>query len=591
MNAKINQLIIGLCLCCLLLAVNSCKQSPKRNAAITSGKHQQKYTGALAKHAMVVSAHPEASRVGVEVLKAGGNAFDASVAVQFALAVVYPRAGNLGGGGFMILRTKDGKINTLDFREEAPAKAHKDMYLDKEGNVIPNLSLDGHLAVGIPGTVAGMVQTHEKYGTMPFADLVQPAIDLATKGYQLSEVEAEKMNTFQEDFKRLNTQQPVFVNTSANGKWKAGDIIKQTDLAKTLQLIQQHKAAGFYEGTTANNIVAEMKRGNGIISLADLKNYKAKWRKPITGQYKDYRIISMPPPSSGGIALLQLCEMVEDYPLQKWGFQNPKTVHCMVEAERRVYADRAKHLGDMDFYPVPINGLLDDAYIRSRMDNFDANKASKTAEVAAGAPKGAVPESEETTHYSIVDQEGNAVSVTTTLNANFGSKVVVGGSGFLLNNEMDDFSAKPGVPNLYGLVGAKANAIAPGKRMLSSMTPTIVEKDNRLLMVLGTPGGSTIITSVFQTFINVVEFDMSMQEAVNNLRFHHQWKPDTVYVERDEVTNELTFNEQQQKQLEELGHTIVERKSIGRVDAILVRSDGQLEGAGDIRGEDTSLGF
>lgn len=570
---------------CLIIC---CKNAPKTKEFTFS---TARITGAIADSVMVVSAHPLASKAGVDILKKGGNAVDAAIAVQLALAVVYPSAGNIGGGGFMVYRSKTGETSCLDFREKAPAAAHRDMYLDSLGNVIPRLSLDGHLAAGVPGTVDGVVKMHQKYGSLPFADLVQPAIDLAEKGYMLfSHIEPDKYNSIQEDLKKMNTTATYF--QKADG-WERGDTLKQTDLAETLKRIQAQGEAGFYEGQTADLIVAEMKRGNGIITHQDLKDYDAVWRNPITGSYKNYQLISMPPPSSGGIALMQLCKMVESFPLKQWRYNTTQTVHALAEAERRVYADRATHLGDSDFYDVPIAGLLNSNYIRERMSNFKADQAIRSKEIQAGQPEGAkvsnLPqqqtESEETTHFSIVDAKGNAVSVTTTLNGGFGSKTFVDGAGFLLNNEMDDFSAKPGAPNLYGLVGGEANAIEPHKRMLSSMTPTIVERDGKLFMVVGTPGGSTIITSVFQTFLNVVEHDMSMQEAVNAERFHHQWLPDTIFVESDALDANTT------KQLTELGHHVVERGSIGRVDAILVRPDGSLEGAGDIRGEDTALGF
>ncbi len=534
----------------------------------------------IAEKGMVVSAHPLASKIGNEILQQGGNAIDAAIAVQFALAVVYPVAGNIGGGGFMMVHTSNGKVEALDYREKAPAKAHKDMYLNNDGDVIPRLSLDGHLAAGVPGTVDGMFKAHERYGRMSMRNLIQPAIELAENGFAVTKKQAKNLNDKRADFIKLNTTQPVFVKETP---WKAGDLLQQIDLAITLELIRDLGRVGFYEGSTAKKIVAEMKAGNGIISLEDLKNYNAVWRQPITGNYKDYSIISMPPPSSGGIALLQLLKMVEPYDLKGLGFHSKEAMHIMAEAERRVYADRATHLGDSDFVDVPVDELLNKDYLKKRMQNFNAFSATASVDIKAGVFTG--NESEETTHFSIVDAEGNAVSVTTTLNAHYGSKTVVSGAGFLLNNEMDDFSSKPGVPNFYGLVGAEANAIAPGKRMLSSMTPTIVLKDGKLFMVVGTPGGSTIITSVFQVFLNVAEYEMSMAEAVNAPRFHHQWLPDQISIERQGFSDELI------KQLQNKGHVIKKRDDIGQVDAILVLPNGKLEGAGDVRGDDAAEGY
>lgn len=573
-----------------IFLLTGCKEAPFPN--LLNRNTNAQYSGAIGSKAMVVTAHRDATRIGVEVLNKGGNAIDAAVAVQFALAVAYPSAGNIGGGGFLVLRTKNGEIASLDYREKAPLKAYRDMYLDSLGNVIPNLSLLGHLAAGVPGTVDGMVKAHEKYGSLPWQELIQPAIDLAENGvYFYSDIEPNKLNTIQEDFKRLNTKPCVFVK---EGGWKAGETIKQPDLAKTLKFIRDKGRNGFYKDTIAKSIVEEMNRGGGIITMDDLKNYESVWRTPLISQYKDYRIISLPPPSSGGVALSQLLKLVENYPIAEWGFHTPQSVHLMVEAERRVYADRATHLGDPDFFTVPVSALLGKKYLAKRMEDFNLEKSTPSANITAGKIEGlklepvkskAKVEKEETTHYSIVDEFGNAVSVTTTLNGSYGSRVCVGGAGFLLNNQMDDFSVKPGVPNLYGLVGAEANAIAPSKRMLSSMTPTIIEKNAQLFMILGSPGGSTIITSVFQTFLNVVEYKMTMQEAVNLGRFHHQWKPDTVFIEENSLSKICV------QKLEKMGHKIVTREPIGRVDAIMVRSDGTLEGAGDIRGEDTALGY
>ncbi len=530
---------------------------------------------------MVVSAHPLASAVGADILKQGGNAIDAAIAVEFALAVVYPDAGNIGGGGFMVIRMQDGRTDALDYRETAPAAAHRDMYLDEEGKVIEDLSLKGHLAAGVPGTVDGMVQLHKKWGTMPWSKLVQPAVTLAARGFPLTSKEAKKFNEHRKDFIRYNTRRPDF---ALKDHWQEGDTLRLPDLAATLALIRDHGRAGFYEGRTAANIVAEMQRGGGIISLEDLKTYSAIWREPLTGTYQDYKVIAMPPPSSGGIALLQLLTISENYPVAAWGWNSLEAVHFMVEAERRVFADRAGHLGDPAFYDVPVRELLAPAYLTQRMEDFDQSRATDSDDIRAGE---LVPaESENTTHYSIVDPQGNAVSATTTLNTTFGSKVFVDGSGFLLNNEMDDFSILPGYPNKYGLLGGEANAVAPGKRMLSSMTPTILEKDGQLYMVVGSPGGSTIITTVYQTILNVTTHGFGMQQAVNAGRFHHQWKPEWILSE----WGALGFSTGLQLWLK--GHKIAPKvDGIGRVDAVLVLPDGRLEGGADPRGDDAAAGF
>ncbi|MDX5480117.1 MAG: gamma-glutamyltransferase [Hymenobacteraceae bacterium] len=537
--------------------------------------------GRMGEQAMVVSAHPLASAVGADILRRGGNAFDAAVAVEFALAVVYPDAGNIGGGGFMVLRQHDGSIDALDYRETAPATAHRDMYLDQEGNVIEGLSVSGHLAAGVPGTVDGMVQLHQKYGSMPWEALVQPAIDLAAQGFPLTAKEAAKFNKFRGDFLTYNTVKPDF---ALSYHWQAGDTIRFADLAATLERIRDQGRSGFYEGKTADLIVAEMERGGGIITREDLQHYSAVWREPLTSMYEGYKVIAMPPPSSGGIALIQLLTLSEDYPVAEWGWNTVEATHFMVEAERRVYADRAAHLGDPAYYDVPVAELLDEEYIRQRMADFSPEKATDSDAVSAGQP--VAYESTNTTHYSIVDPAGNAVSATTTLNSIFGAKVFVAGAGFLLNNEMDDFSIKPGYPNIYGLVGGEANAISPGKRMLSSMTPTILEKDGKLLMVVGSPGGSTIITTVYQTILNVIEHGFPMQGAVNAGRFHHQWRPDWVLSE----WGALGFGTALKLWLK--GHRVVPHTgTIGRVDAVLVWPDGRLEGGADPRGDDAAAGF
>lgn len=532
------------------------------------------------KNGVVVSAHPEASQVGVSILKKGGNAVDAAIAVELALAVVYPNAGNIGGGGFMVYRSADGKTDALDYREKAPAQARENMYWAGDGSAITELSMKGGLASGVPGTVAGMAKAHEKYGSLPWRDLVQPAVDLAEKGFRITERQASEFTKYHEVFVKYSTQL-----TALTGKavWKAGDLFIQSELAHTLKRIQQEGRKGFYEGEIAALIVAEMERGNGMMTLEDLKSYEAIWRTPIIGTYKDLRIISMPPPSSGGIALLALFQSVEAFPLKEWGFQAEKTVQVMVEAERRVYADRAVHLGDPDFWKVPQEQLTNKTYNVERMTSMSFDQATLSSAIQAGELEGY--ESEETTHYVIVDQWGNAISATTTLNDSYGSKVIVGGAGFLLNNEMDDFSVKPGTPNMYGLVGGKANAIEGNKRMLSSMTPTIIEKDGKLYMVVGTPGGSTIITSVFQTILNVVAFGMNMQEAVAAPRFHHQWLPDQVDFEPQAIDLSTRTS------LKQKGYLLKERKPYGRVEGILVNENGSYQAGADPRGDDVAKGY
>jgi len=532
--------------------------------------------------AMVVSAHPLASDVGAEILAKGGNAIDAVIAVQFALAVVYPRAGNIGGGGFMVIRQADGKIDALDYREKAPAAASRDMYLDSAKNVVQGLSTIGHLASGVPGTVAGMWDAHQKYGHLEWSELVHPAYELAKNGFQLSISEAERLSRFQSSFEEYNTAENVFTKQDTFLK---GFNLVQSELAATLKLIETQGKDGFYQGKTAELLVKEMERGEGIITLEDLANYDTKWREPITADYKNYRLISMPPSSSGGIAVAQMLKMIEDYPLSDYGFHTPESVHLMAEVERRAFADRSKHLGDSDFYDVPVEELLSNQYLKERMADYDDYSPTPSDSIAGGAFEMTL-ESFETTHTSIVDAEGNAVSVTTTLNSNFGSKVVVGGAGFFMNNEMDDFSSKPGIPNQFGLVGAEANAIQPNKRMLSSMTPSIVEKDGKLFMVVGAPGGSTIITAVFQTIINVIEFDMDLNDAVQAGRFHHQWRPDEIWIEKS------SFPSVVKDSLEARGYNFRELERMAIIKAIEVLPNGDLNGVGDVRNpDDDAEGF
>ncbi|MFZ9982506.1 MAG: gamma-glutamyltransferase [Cyclobacteriaceae bacterium] len=543
-------------------------------------KEYRQVTGLLADSAMVVCAHPAAAEAGLEILKKGGNAIDAAVATELALMVGFPEAGNIGGGGFLIYRDSSGNSFALDFREKAPKAATTDMYLDKEGNVIPGLSISGHLASGVPGTVDGLFTAHKRFGKLPWKDLVEPSINLAENGIKLTKRAATNLNRIQDDLRKYNSVVPEYLL----GNWKEGDLLIWSDLAVTLQHIRDRGRDGFYTGPVAESIINEMKRGKGIISFEDLQNYRSRWLEPITGSYRGLRIISMPPPSSGGIALLQLLKSVEPFDIKALGHNTAAAIHLMTEAERRVYADRAEYLGDPDFYPVPVSGLIDESYNRERMKDFNPIRATPSALIKAGNP--GKDESEETTHISIVDKYGNAVSLTTTLNEWFGNKVVVGGSGFFLNDEMDDFSSKPGVPNMFGLIGGEANKIEPGKTMLSAMTPTIIEKGRKLFIVAGTPGGSTIITSVFQIIMNVTDHEMTMQQAVNAHRVHSQWLPDLVAPEDSALTFEVDSI------LKKMGHTIKPRSKFGRVAAIMVRPDKKLEaGADSKRGDDTARGY
>lgn len=552
----------------------SCQNSPAK-------KQPDPQKGVLAPHAMVVSAKEEASQIGLAILKKGGNAFDAMIATELALAVAYPNAGNIGGGGFMVYRLGSGERGALDYREKAPAKAHRDMYLDKNGKVIADKSTLGALAVGVPGTIAGIFEVYQKFGSLPIGELIQPAIDLARKGVLITELQANSyMNKNVELIKQTNN----YVTPFENG-WKAGERFKYEELAQTLERIRDNGSYEFYNGETAKRIVSYVQELGGILSLDDLKNYRAQWRKPITFTYKDYIISSMPLPSSGGICLAQILKSVEPYNIGQYPHNGEQYIQLLVEAERRAYADRAYYMGDADFVKVPIQQLLSPDYLKERMSSFSWDKASKSTEIAHGKIVGY--ESDETTHYSIVDRFGNAVAVTTTLNTNYGSKVYVKGGGFFLNNQMDDFSIKPGEPNTYGLVGSEKNAIAPNKRMLSSMTPTIIEKDGKLFMVIGTPGGSTIITSVLQCFLNVAEYGMTMQQSVSKPRFHHQWLPDDVMYEPKGFAPEVIAH------LKAKGYKPREENFviIGKVDAILVQPDGTLEGGADPRGDDTAVGY
>ena len=523
---------------------------------------------------LVVSAHPLASEAGAKMMKMGGNAYDAVIATQLALAVVYPQAGNIGGGGFLVGVKNNGEKFTLDYRETAPEKSSKDMYLDKNGKASTDLSQNGRLAVGIPGSVAGFFATL-KYAKLPMEKLIQPAIDLAEQGFSITEKEAKLLNDKKENFDQHNKITTAFQNKNA---WKQGDLLIQKDLAETLKRIQRDGQKGFYEGKTAELLIAEMKRGNGIISLNDLKNYKVIERKPLVFNYKGNEVVSMPLPSSGGILLAQMLKMSSFENLEKFPQNSTEAVQIMVEAERRAFADRAEFMGDPDFIKDQTEMLISESYLKSRWKNFNKNKATPSSEVGKiiAQPK----ESTETTHISIVDKEGNAVSVTTTLNGLYGSKVVVSGAGFFLNNEMDDFSVKPGVPNMFGAVGGEANSIKPGKRMLSSMTPTIVMKNSKPYIIVGTPGGTTIPTSVYQSIVNVIDFKLNPNMAVNTPKFHHQWLPEIVEV----TTN---FPETTISDLEKKNYKIERISGIGRTEMIVIDEQGNATAVADGKGDDS----
>ena len=534
----------------------------------------------------VVSARKEASDIGVEIMKKGGNAFDAMVAVHLALAVTYPIAGNIGGGGFVVYNTSEGESGSLDFREKAPGKAFKDMYLDENGDVIENMSTLGGAAVGVPGSISGIFEIHSKFGSLPIKDLFQPSIELAKNGFVITKRQESALKDKMKDFIKVNGNESLFSNN-----YQEGDTLKNINLSNTLDKIANNGPKAFYEGEIAKMIVDEVQESGGIMTVDDLKNYNSVWRDPIKFKYKELEVISMPLPSSGGILLGQLLKAVESYDIAQYGHNSVESIQIMVEAERRAYADRSFYMGDPDFNKLPVYELMDDEYVKARMESFSWDKATLSSDVSHGDLK-TIKESDQTTHYSIIDADGNSVSVTTTLNTNYGSKVFVEAGGFFLNNEMDDFSSKPGHPNSFGLIGSEANSVEANKRMLSSMTPTIVLKNKKPSLIVGTPGGSTIITSVFQTILNVYEFNMSMQEAVNAPRVHHQWLPDVVIIEKDGIDSvQDSILRSKNYFVVSLpivsdGPNIRARSSIGKVDAIFIDENGDVSTGADPRGDD-----
>lgn len=558
----------------LLLAIFFLLQPDPAGAQVGTAKYY--------KNAVVVSAEQRASSVGNEILQQGGNAIDAAVAVQFALAVTLPRAGNIGGGGFMVLHMQDGTNRTLDFREKAPLKASSDMYL-RNGEYVPELSREGVLASGVPGVVDGMIKALERYGRLPLDAVLQPAIELARDGYKLSWAQAQVLNEYQDVLSKYEGSRKYYVK-GENKSWQEGDLFVQKDLASTLERVANQGRAGFYSGKTADLIVQEMKKQGGLISYKDLNEYESVWRDPVEANFRGYNLFIMPPPSSGSIAIHQILDMLRPYDLKNAGFNSTKYVHLVTEAMRRAFADRAYFLGDPDFVRIPKDTLLSKGYNKKRMSSFNWNKATPSNEIDHGD----VPsfhESTETTHYSIVDEDGNAVAVTTTLNGNFGSKVAVNGAGFFLNNEMDDFTAEPGEPNMFGLIQGKANAVAPGKRMLSSMSPTIVTKEGNVKMVLGAAGGPRIITATLHNFLNMAVFDMDPQQANSAPRFHHQWMPDKLYFETYGLSPDT------QKELLQMGHNLEPTDGVGRAHTIFINKDGLKYGSPDPRGFGAAVGY
>jgi gamma-glutamyltranspeptidase/glutathione hydrolase len=532
----------------------------------------------------VVSARKDASDIGLEIMKKGGNAFDAMIGVQLALSVSHPTAGNIAGGGFMVYKLKDGTDGTLDFRETAPSGSSENMYRDKDGNVISGLSSLGGLAVGVPGTISAIFEIHDKFGTLPIEDLFMPSIKLAENGYIVTEYLEDELNDKRDVFTEMNGKNSLY-----SKEYKPGDTIINNMYAETLRKIMSEGKDGFYKGRVAEDMIETIQEKGGIMTLQDLSEYNSVWREPVRFEYKDYDIISMSFPSSGGVILGQMMKAIEKFDLSKIQHNSPKYVQLLTEIERRAFADRSDLMGDPDFMNLPVYEFMNESYVEDRMKNFSWDKATPSSEVKAG--KIIFNESYETTHFSIIDKDGNAVSVTTTLNNSFGSKVFVENSGFFLNNEMDDFSSKPGYPNFFGVIGSEANSIQPNKRMLSAMTPTIVLKNEKPHLILGSPGGPSIITSVFQTILNVIEYEMDVNDAVSSPRFHHQWYPDLIVMEKEAYSNELDSILKGKNYLivklpiqeETLG--VYKRSDIGAVDAILINDNGKVFGGADLRRE------
>lgn len=563
--------------------VQGAQAAPASAPPVSYGVDSDTFHPVKAQHGMVASVDAMATRVGVDILKQGGNAVDAAIAVGFALAVTHPQAGNLGGGGFMLLRTAAGRTTAIDFREMAPARASRDMFLDKQGNADSKLSLTSHLASGTPGTVAGFALAAQKYGTLPLSTLLAPAIKLARGGIIVNDALADDLATYgKENLINHDNSRAIFYK--ADGQpYQKGDRLVQKNLAHSLQLIAQQGPDAFYKGKIADEIAAEMAQHGGLIGKADLAAYRAVERKPVSGSYRGYEVFSMPPPSSGGIHIVQILNILENFDLAKWGFGSADAMQVMAEAEKYAYADRSEYLGDPDFVKVPQQALTSKAYAKTLAQQIDVNKARPSADIKPG--KLAPYESNQTTHFSVVDKDGNAVAVTYTLNTYFGSGVVAGNSGILMNNEMDDFSAKPGTPNVYGLVGGEANAIQPAKRPLSSMSPTIVAKDGKTWLVTGSPGGSRIITTVLQMVVNSIDFGMNVAEATNAPRFHHQWLPDQLRVEKG-------FSPDTLRLLEAKGQHVKVLPAMGSTQSIMIGPDGMRYGASDPRSvDDLSAGY